>query len=67
MVNSGDSLEKREQKQFLANKGSLFNGLSDPDPSDLILQLHHNLAELQDLCGRFSFSLRELKQIMKVK
>ena len=35
--------------------------------SDLISSLNDHLDQLEDLCGRFAFSLREISHVMKIK
>ncbi len=37
------------------------------ESTDLIVELNHKIEELEDLCGRLSFSMREIGQVLKIK
>jgi hypothetical protein len=52
----------------LNTRESLFPDVGDDlESSDLIVELHSKLEELEDLCGRLSFSMREISQVLKIK
>lgn len=50
------------------NKDFLFPDTRDElEATDLITDLNLKIEELEDLCGRLSFSMREIGQVLKVK
>lgn len=68
MVGSVDLIEGSEKWENHPKQGGLFPALTDVEEStDLILDLNSKLEELQDLCGRFSLTLREIEQGIKAK
>jgi hypothetical protein len=52
----------------LRRKESLFPGIDEETEStDLIVDLNAKIEELEDLCGRLSFAMREISQVLKIK
>lgn len=63
-----DPVKGREFWDELKKQESLFPEVGDEaESSDLISELNAKIEELEDLCGRLSFSMREISQVLKVK
>lgn len=63
-----DPIQGQEFWEELKKQESLFPDVGDEfESTDLIVELNAKLEELGDLCGRLSFSMREISQVLKVK
>ena len=63
-----DPVKGQEFWEVLKKQESLFPEVGDESEStDLISELNAKLEELEDLCGRLSFSMREISQVLKIK
>lgn len=72
MMGPFDPAQDHEQSWEDRNhrSASLFNDLKSQgefQSTDLISEMNHKLMLLDDLCGRLSFSMRELGQVVKIK
>ncbi len=63
-----DPLQGQEFWEELKKQASLFPDVGDEFGStDLIVELNTKIEELEDLCGRLSFSMKEISQVLKIK
>jgi hypothetical protein len=63
-----DPVQGQEFWEELQKQESLFPDVGDEfESTDLIVELNAKLEELEDLCGRLSFSMREISQVLKIK
>lgn len=67
MLGPADSVQNQELWNQLKKQESLFPSHEVEESSDLIADLEAKLEELEDLCGRLSFSMREINQVMQAK
>ncbi len=66
-----DAISKKRQEDWVHSNSSealLFPEAEDNTAfSDLIVEMNFKLETLTDLCQRLSFSMRELRQVLKIK
>lgn len=68
MMGPLDPIENQDLWKELKETDTLFPETEDDyESSDLIVRMNNQLEELNDLCCRLSFSLREIGQVLKVK
>lgn len=68
MLGPIDSVQDQEFWGGVKKQESLFPQDTAPEEStDLLLELDSKLDELEDLCGRLSYSMREIGQVLKAK
>lgn len=67
MLGPADSVQNQELWNSIKKQESLFSGREGEGSTDLIADLEAKLEELEDLCGRLAFSMREVNSVMKAK
>ena len=68
MIGPLNPIEKKDFWNEIEKQESLFPGAGEYfESTDVIVELNTKLEELTDLCERLSFSLREIRQVLKVK
>ncbi|MEY4615965.1 MAG: hypothetical protein RJB66_925 [Pseudomonadota bacterium] len=67
MLGPADSVQNQELWNSGNKQESIFSHRDAGGSTDLIADLEAKLEELEDLCGRLSFSIREVNSVMKAK
>jgi hypothetical protein len=67
MIGLTESVQNQELWKQIEKQDSLFPYQETEGTTDLIAELESKLDDLEDLCGRLSFSIREVNQVLKAK